>query len=94
MFGWILLAVGTYRSGTLSMFHSVTLALMSALPLGVLKGSTFFSIVATAGLCVAFVPLGFKVLRNGPIPRLRTVLSWILIVVAVGTFFYFFGQLG
>jgi hypothetical protein len=62
--GWILLAVGAYRSRTLGPLRSVALGLMAALMSGVLKGSTTVSVVATTGLCVALVPLGVKVLRG------------------------------
>jgi hypothetical protein len=68
-FGWIVLAVGLWRAGTLSLVPAVALGLMSALPIGVLKGTGPMSIVATVGLCVALVPLGVKVLRDGPAPK-------------------------
>ncbi|MFF0312836.1 hypothetical protein ACFYSC_35900 [Streptosporangium sp. NPDC004379] len=42
---------------------------MSALPIGVLKGTGPMSVVAVLGLCAALVPLGAGVLRNGPAPR-------------------------
>ncbi|MFD1547187.1 hypothetical protein [Nonomuraea guangzhouensis] len=68
-FGWIVLAVGLWRAGTLDLVRAVALGLMSALPIGVLKGTGVMSIVATAGLCVALVPFGVKVLRDGPAPK-------------------------
>jgi hypothetical protein len=40
LFGWTILAIGAYRSGTLSLVRSLALGLMSALMLGVLKGSS------------------------------------------------------
>ncbi|HUR01358.1 MAG TPA: hypothetical protein VM347_02355 [Nonomuraea sp.] len=67
--GWIVLAVGLWRAGTLDVVRAVALGLMSALPIGVLKGTGVMSIVATAGLCVALVPFGVKVLRDGPAPK-------------------------
>lgn len=68
-FGWVVLAVGMWRAGVLGIVRSVALASMSALPIGVLKGTGPMSIVATVGLCVALVPLGIRVLRDGPAPR-------------------------
>ncbi|TXK35625.1 hypothetical protein [Nonomuraea sp. C10] len=68
-FGWIVLAVGTWRARVLGITGSVALASMSALPIGVLKGTGPMSVVAAAGLCVALVPLGVRVLKDGPAPR-------------------------
>ncbi|MEO3799420.1 hypothetical protein [Nonomuraea sp. B1E8] len=68
-FGWIVLAVGTWRARVLGLTRSVALASMSALPIGVLKGTGPMSVVATVGLCVALVPLGVHVLKDGPAPR-------------------------
>ena len=94
LLGWIVLAIGAYRSGTLGLIGSIALGLMSTLPLGVLKGTTSFSIIAAAGLCVALVPLGWRVLRDGPIPCWRQALGWIVLIVAATALFYFFGRLG
>ncbi|MFB9890773.1 hypothetical protein [Planobispora takensis] len=69
MTGWIVLAVGAWRSGVLGPVQSLGLALMAAMPLGVLKGTGVMSIVAAGGLCLALVPLGIKVLSQGPAPR-------------------------
>jgi hypothetical protein len=95
MLGWIVLAIGAYRSGTLPVLRSAALALMVTLPLGVLKGSTLFSILATTGLCIALMPpLGIKVLRDGPMPGLRLALNWFIGVIVVVSVFFFFGQQG
>ncbi|GAB3710858.1 hypothetical protein GCM10027592_47930 [Spirosoma flavus] len=94
MFGWIILAIGTYRSGVLSLVGSIGLGLMSALMLGVLKGASFVSVLATASLCVALLPLGKSVLMSGPIPQVRTIASWVLLILGIGTLMYFFGQAG
>ncbi|KAA5546563.1 hypothetical protein F0145_10895 [Adhaeribacter rhizoryzae] len=94
LLGWIILAVGAYLSGTLGLFRSVSLGLMAALMLGVLKGSSWVSVIATAGLCIALVPLGIKVLQSGPIPNLKAVIGWLLIVLTVVVVFYFLGQAG
>lgn len=59
-FGWTVLAVGAYLSGILGLLRSIALALMSALMMGTLKGTTAMSVVAIAGLCIAFVPLVSK----------------------------------
>lgn len=94
MLGWIVLAIGAYRAATLKIYQCVALALMTSLPLGVLKGSTPFSFIATAGLCVALLPLGIKVLREGPKLSTMVILGWILFSFALIGFFYFFGQVG
>lgn len=94
MFGWVILAVGTYRSGVLSLVGSIGLGLMSALMLGVLKGTSFVSILATTGLCIALLPLGKRVLMSGALPSLRMIVSWSLLILGLATFMYFFGQAG
>ncbi|MEU4535911.1 hypothetical protein AB0G15_13715 [Streptosporangium sp. NPDC023825] len=68
-FGWVVLAVGVWRAGVLGIVRSLALASMSVLPIGVLKGTGPMSIVATLGLCVALVPLGTRILKDGPAPR-------------------------
>ncbi|MFF5205054.1 hypothetical protein [Streptosporangium sp. NPDC000396] len=72
--GWIILAAGAWRAdafgaGVPGTVRSVALGLMSAMPLGVLKGTGPMSVLAAAGLCVALVPLGVEILRDGPAPR-------------------------
>lgn len=94
LFGWFLLGVGTYLSGTLGLLRSIALALMSFLMMGVLKGSSITSVVAASGLCIALVPLGFKQLRMPPAPPLgKLLLSLAAGLVFVAALFYF-GQLG
>jgi hypothetical protein len=73
MFGWAVLAIGAYRSRTMGLVRSIALASIVLLPLGVLKGTEPFSIVGTLGLCVAFVPSGSKLLRDGPRPSRRSI---------------------
>ncbi|QOR67125.1 hypothetical protein IM538_02935 [Cytobacillus suaedae] len=75
MFGWILLAIGAYRSRTLGLIRSVALASMFFLPLGTLKGTRFESTFLILGLCIALVPLGVKVLRSVP-PLTRKAIIW------------------
>ncbi|WP_339320368.1 hypothetical protein [Paenibacillus sp. FSL R10-2734] len=94
MLGWIVLAIGAYRAATLKIYQCVALALMASLPLGVLKGSTPFSFIATLGLCVALLPLGIKVLREDPKPSTIVIFGWIILSIALIGFFYFFGQAG
>jgi hypothetical protein len=74
MAGWIVLAIGAFRSKTLGWFRAAALAATALMPLGVLKGTTPVSIVAAIGLVIALVPLGIQVLREGPVPRPRTLL--------------------
>jgi len=94
MFGWLILAIGSCLSGTLGLFRSIALGLMAALMSGVLKGTSLFSIVAAAGLCVALVPIGFKVLKDGPMPSFKAVASWTLVIIILVTILYFLGQSG
>lgn len=94
LFGWIVLAIGTYLSSTLGLLRSIALGSMSALMLGVLKGSSWVSILSMTGLCVALIPLGIQVLMEGPKPGIRAVLTWSIIMVLMITGMYFFGQAG
>lgn len=93
-FGWTVLAIGAYLSGTLGLARSIALASMSALMLGTFKGTSPTSILATCGLCVASVPLGLQVLRDGPMPTARTALVNILAAAAVAVLSVVFGELG
>jgi hypothetical protein len=94
MFGWIVLAIGAYRSGTLGLIRSMALGMMSALMLGVLKGSSFVSVLATACLCVALIPLGVNVLRDGPAPGTQAMLGWLALILGLVTLMFFLGQAG
>ena len=94
LLGWIILAIGAYLSGTLGLLRSIALGLMSALMIGVLKGSSLVSVVAITGLCIALVPLGIKVLNDGLPPSYKAVASWLLIIIAVVAILYFLGQAG
>ncbi|MBD0382482.1 hypothetical protein ICC18_20395 [Paenibacillus sp. WST5] len=94
LLGWIVLAIGAFRSGTFGFIRAIALGLMAALPLGVLKGTTSFSVAAAAGLCIALVPLGIQVLGSGPAPSLRAALIWGFLVAAGGSVFYYLGQQG
>ncbi|MGI5170493.1 hypothetical protein ACQEU3_39710 [Spirillospora sp. CA-253888] len=76
MLGWIVLATGAWRSGLLGPARCLALALTALLPLGVLKGTTPLSIIATAGLCTALTPLGLKILLDGPRPTRRSVVRF------------------
>jgi len=71
-FGWPILAIGAFRSGTLGLFRSVGVGIMAALMGGVLKGGSAVSIIATGGLCIALVPLGIQVLLGRAGPSLPT----------------------
>lgn len=94
MGGWLLLAIGAYRTQVLGPLRAAALALASAMPLGVLKGTTPLSVAAAAGLCVALVPLGVAALRSGTPSRAATVAGRLLLLVAVGTAMFLFGQAG
>jgi hypothetical protein len=94
LLGWILLAIGTYLSRTLGPIQSAALAMMSALMMGVLKGSSVMSVVSATGLCVAFVPLGLKLLLNPPSPSLKGFAFGTAAVSALVAALFYFGQLG
>jgi hypothetical protein len=68
------------------------LGLMSSLMLRVLEGASLVSVLATMGLCVALLPLGKGMLITGPVPRVRTILSWLLLILGLATLMYFFGK--
>jgi len=80
MIGWVLLAIGAYRSGTLGWFRSVALGLMVMLPIGTLKGTEIRSL-AIVGLCIALIPLGISMLRGG-LPLSRRAKLWTIVVIA------------
>jgi hypothetical protein len=94
MVGWILLAIGAYRSRLLGAVPAAALGLASAMPLGVLKGTTAWSVAAALGLCVALVPLGVAALRSGPVPRAATIAGRLLMVGVVGAAMFLLGQAG
>ncbi|CAL9595028.1 hypothetical protein SUDANB6_05337 [Streptomyces sp. enrichment culture] len=94
MGGWLLPAVGAYRSRVLGPLRAAALALAPAMPPGALKGMTPLSVAAAAGLCVALVPLGVAALRSGTTSRAATVAGRPLLLVAVGTAMFLLGQAG
>lgn len=94
MVGWVIIAFGSYRSKVLNIYNSIALGLMSTLPLGVLKGTTNFSLLATGGLCVAFIPFGAKLIKNGPKPSFLLIVQWIFLILFLLSFFYFIGRMG
>lgn len=81
MFGWFVLAFAAHRSGVLGPFRAAGVAAMGLLPLGVLKGTEVLSIVGTAALCLALVPLGVQVL---PKPTRKNVLVAVPVAVGLG----------
>ncbi|HEY7182499.1 MAG TPA: hypothetical protein VIC84_13820 [Blastocatellia bacterium] len=93
-FGWIVLAIGAYLSGVLGLPRAIALGLMTALMIGVLKGSSPVSAIATGGLCVALTPLGIKVLLEEPMPRSRAVLGWSFLIIGLLVILFFLGQAG
>jgi hypothetical protein len=94
LFGWIVLAVGAYLSGTLGLLRSIALGLMAALMMGVLKGSSAVSVISVSGLCVAIVPAGVAVLRAPPTPSIPKMLGWFLFLAALIAGSFYVGQLG
>ncbi|MEO8662768.1 MAG: hypothetical protein ABI693_30180 [Bryobacteraceae bacterium] len=93
-FGWIVLAIGAWRSGTLGLLPSIGLGSMAALMMGVLKGTSPTSVIATTGLCIALLPLGTKVLWTSPRPRLRQFAVWVAFLAILSAVLFFSGQLG
>lgn len=94
MFGWIILAIGSYCAKVLGLIRSIMLGLMSSLPLGVLKGTTPFSIVATLALCIALVPLGIRVLKDGVRPSLKRIISSVIVIIVLLVGLFVIGELG
>ncbi|WP_338495306.1 hypothetical protein [Streptomyces sp. SJL17-4] len=94
MGGWLILAAGAWRARVLGPVRALALAATAALPLGVLKGTTPLSVVAVAGLCLALVPLGVTVLRDGPAPGRATTLCWSLVVTVVLVLMTLIGRAG
>lgn len=82
--GWAVLAIGAYRSGALGLGRAIALGLMSVLALGTVKGTQVpQSVIATAGLCIAFVPMGVGMLLSGPRPSNRALCRLAVIVVCL-----------
>ncbi|WP_431927629.1 hypothetical protein [Amycolatopsis tucumanensis] len=73
LLGWPVLAFAAWRARVLHAVQAVGLAAMAALPLGVLKGTTVLSLVAVAGVAVALVPEGVRLIRVAPRPDFRLV---------------------
>ena len=92
--GWIVLAIGAYVSGTLGAVRAISLALMSALMIGVLKGSSVSSVVATSGLSIALVPLGITVLRMEPKPGWKQFVGWFALIALLLAAMFYLGQQG
>ncbi|MCV4231028.1 hypothetical protein OHJ21_07560 [Virgibacillus sp. LDC1] len=92
MIGWFVLAIGAFRSRTLNLPYSIALGLMGIHSLGVLKGTSWDTLVAVIGLCVALTPLGIKILQDGPTPSLSVAMKWFIVIVIIGGIFFFVGQ--
>lgn len=92
--GWMVLAIGAYRSGALGLGRSLCLAVVSILALGTLKGTQIpQSLIAAAGLCLAFIPLGIGLLRDGPRPSNRA-LAWTAVLLALFVLGQFYAPRG
>lgn len=61
MVGWIVLAIGAYRSGTLNLFRSVALGLMVMVPFGTLKAPKYAPLASLGSVSLSYpwVPLCF-----------------------------------
>ena len=94
MASWIVLAGGAFLSGLVGFPRAVALGTMAALMIGVLKGSTITSVVVVTGLSVVLIPLGVRLLREGPMPSSWTVGKWTATIgVGLGVLI-FLGQAG
>ncbi|GHE92594.1 hypothetical protein GCM10017786_26580 [Amycolatopsis deserti] len=80
LLGWPVLAFAAWRARVLHPVQALGLAATAALPLGVLKGTTALSLVAVAGLGVALVPAGVRLLRTAPRPDFRLVAAAVPVV--------------
>lgn len=94
MVGWVLLAVGAFRSGTFGLTRSIALGSTAALMIGVLKGTNLVSILVVTGLCVALVPFGIMVLRTGSRPTPRTIAGYSGLTILVLLVLWFLGTAG
>jgi len=94
MTGWIVLAIGAYLSHVLGIARAIALSLMAGLMVGVLKGSTWSSVLQIAGLCIAFVPLGISVLQSGPRPTAGRAIVMLAAIAAATVVAFFLGQAG
>ncbi|MFE7399720.1 hypothetical protein [Streptomyces sp. NPDC057557] len=92
--GWLVLALGARRTRTLGPVRAFALALMAALPLGVLKGTTPLSLVALVGLTAALLPMGLGMLREGPRPSRAAVLRWVPLTLVTLVLMVLLGQAG
>ncbi|WP_256102983.1 hypothetical protein [Streptomyces sp. Ncost-T10-10d] len=92
--GWLVLALGARRTRILGPVRAFALALMAALPLGVLKGTTPLSLVALVGLTAALLPMGLGMLREGPRPSRATVLRWVPLTLVTLVLMVLLGQAG
>jgi hypothetical protein len=94
MLGWIVLAIGSYASHTLPLLRAIALGVMSALMLGILKGSSWLSAVCAIGLCVALMPSGIQVLTTSPRPTAMAFLQWAVLVAGMAALLFISGSLG
>ena len=67
---------------------------MAALMMGVLKGTSPTSVVATTGLCIALTPLGAQELGASPRPPLRHFVAWAAFLVVFFAVLFYSGQMG
>jgi hypothetical protein len=88
MVGWVLVAIGAYRAGVMGWFRSIALASMFFLPFGTLKGTRGETVFLILGLCIAFIPLGIKVLREGARPSRKAVVWSVAFVVGQALFIW------
>ncbi|MGI5128753.1 hypothetical protein ACQEVB_18240 [Pseudonocardia sp. CA-107938] len=87
--GWALLAVGAVRAGVLGWLPAAGVAIMLTHSSGVLKGSAVNSLVATALLAAALVPLGVAAWRAAPpVSRAAWRGGWVAAAALVALYAY------
>ena len=94
MAGWVVLALGAYRAGVLGPTRAVALAVMSALMIGVLKGTHWTSVLAAAGLCLALVPMGLATMRGEASGSIGSALAQLALTVGLVAALLYIGRLG
>ena len=74
--------------------RALALSLMAGLMVGVLKGSTWGSVLQITGLCVAFEPLGISMLQSGPRPPAGRIVVVLTAIAAATVVAFLLGQAG
>lgn len=93
MFGWIVLALGSFISKELKLWQCLGIVLAVSMPTGVLKGTDIRGLISLFGLLVAFIPYGICLIREDK-QKPKFVLMWIGISIIIIAISSIFGMLG